>query len=281
MTPLIGIVTVLYNSEAVLPDFFASLNDQSYQPIVLYVVDNHSPDCALAVSSRLAETSRFRTVVIANSENYGVAKGNNIGIQRALGDGCDLVLLSNNDVTLEKDTIEKLLDGLIAHQADLAAPKIYYAGTKQFWCAGGSFHKRSGLNLHRGLHQPDTGQYQRDELMTFAPTCFLLIRRDVFEKVGLMDERYFVYWDDTDFVYRAVMKQHQTLWYIPASVVHHKEGTSTGVLSDFSIRFQYRNLVYFALKNYSRPYAEYVIVYNIALHIVRNLFRWPMAKWML
>ncbi|MDP4277417.1 MAG: glycosyltransferase family 2 protein, partial [Bacteroidota bacterium] len=117
--------------------------------------------------------------------------------------------------------------------------------------------------------------------MTFAPTCFLLIRRDVFEKVGLMDERYFVYWDDTDFVYRAVMKQHHTLWYIPASVVHHKEGTSTGVLSDFSIRFQYRNLVYFALKNYSRPYAEYVIVYNMMLHIVHNLFRWPMAKWKL
>ncbi len=281
MNPLIGIVTVLYNSESVLADFFDTLEAQTYRNFILYVVDNQSPDGSLALSRRLAGMKSFATVLIENAENEGVARGNNIGIKRALEDGCEYVLISNNDIVLKKNAIEALLDGLVLNRSLMAAPKIYFAGTNLFWCAGGTFHKRSGLNLHRGLHQPDTGQYDVPESISFAPTCFLLVHKEVFERVGLMDENYFVYWDDTDFVYRAVIKQRIPLWYIPASVVHHKEGTSTGVLSDFSIRYQYRNLAYFALKNYSMLYAGYVILYNMALHVANHLFRWPFSKWKL
>jgi len=280
MNQQIGIVTVLYNSESVLSDYFASLKNQTYQNFILYVIDNKSPDNALALSIQLAQKNTFKTVFIENSDNFGVAKGNNIGIQKAIEDGCDMVLLSNNDVTLEEDTIEKLLSELVSRKASMAVPKIYYFGTRLFWAAGGSFHKKSGINIHRGLQQYDIGQYQNTEQITFAPTCFMLIRKEVFEKIGLMDENYFVYWDDTDFVYRAI-KQQETLWYVPESVVYHKEGTSTGTMSDFSIRFLNRNFVYFALKNYSRPYAYYVILYNIAIHIVKNIYKWPFPKWKL
>jgi len=280
MNPVIGIVTVLYNGEKVLPDFFASLNVQTYLDFILYVVDNKSPDNALALTKELASKVGFRTVIIENSDNFGVAKGNNIGIRRALEDGCDLVLLSNNDVTLEINTIESLLSGMQSQHASMAVPKIYLYGTNTFWAAGGYFDKKSGLNIHRGVGVTDTGQYQKNEQVTFAATCFMLIDKNVFSRVGLMDETYFVYWDDTDFIYRA-KTLGEVLWYIPESLVHHKEGTSTGVLSDFSIRYLYRNLIYFVLKHYSRPYAWWVIVYNVAYHTVKNIFKWPHSKWML
>jgi GT2 family glycosyltransferase len=78
----IGIVTVLYKSESVLPEFFESLEAQTYKNFILYIVDNKSPDNSLAISEAFKTKSTFETVVIANDDNYGVAKGNNIGITK-------------------------------------------------------------------------------------------------------------------------------------------------------------------------------------------------------
>lgn len=280
MSKKIGIVTVLFNSQAVLEDFFVSLEKQSYRNFILYVVDNKSSDNSLELVCRLKDDALFRTEVIANEDNYGVAKGNNIGITKAINDGCELVLLSNNDVVFEADTINNLVIGMESHAASMAVPKIYLYGSDIIWCAGGHFSKRSGQNIHRGYGLVDEGKYSIDEHITFAPTCFMLISKDVFDRVGFMDENYFVYWDDTDFVYRAVT-HNESLWYIPESVVQHKEAVSTGNMSDFSIFYQCRNFTYFALKNYSRPYVIYVIAFNIAYFIYRHIFRLPFSKMIL
>lgn len=277
MNPAIGIVTVLFNSEAVLRDFFSSLKRQSFQNFTLYVIDNKSPDNALSLTQQLLKECSFQTIVIENDENYGIAKGNNIGIRRALKDGCEMILLSNNDVTLETNTIEALLNGMRQHRASLAVPKIYHYGTGLLWSAGGYFQKRSGQNIHRGYGKADKGQYQKAKQVSFSPTCFMLIDKDVFSRIGWMDENYFVYWDDTDFVFRAITN-HESLWYVPESVVNHKESMSTKTLSDFSIYHHYRNLVYFALKNYTRYYAIYVIVFNMAHHLYKHMFRWSFSR---
>jgi GT2 family glycosyltransferase len=125
----IGIVTVLYKSESVLHDFFTTLNQQTYDNFILYVIDNKSPDSSLASSKQLSVNSFFEVKFIENDDNYGVAKGNNQGIEAALIDGCDYVLLSNNDVVLKPDTIEKLYAGLKETNADIVVPKIYFHGT--------------------------------------------------------------------------------------------------------------------------------------------------------
>jgi len=280
MNHTIGIVTVLYNSETVLADYFSSLNSQTYRNFIVYIVDNKSPDNSLAFSHELAETSFFQTVFIENDENVGVAKGNNLGINKAILDGCDMVLLSNNDVTFDSIAIELLLKGLASKKASMAVPKIYFSDTDLIWTAGGFFNKMTGKNAHTGELQKDIGQFQIAKEITYSPTCFMLIRKEVFSNVGLMDENYFVYYDDTDFVYRALRKQ-ETLWYIPESVVYHKVSTSTGLMSDFSIRYLYRNLVYFALKNYSLIYALYVLALDSGYHFFVLVFKWPFSKWKL
>ncbi|PJJ67800.1 glycosyltransferase family 2 protein [Chryseobacterium geocarposphaerae] len=279
MNEKIGIVTVLYNSESVLEEFFETLSKQDYINFVLYVVDNLSPDSSLSLSIKLASKYQFETVIIKNEANYGVAKGNNIGIIKAIEDQCDFVLLSNNDIALENETIRKLLNGLHKYHADMAVPKIYFYGTHKIWAAGGGYNKRNGITMQYGQEEEDNGQFNVDKQIAYAPTCFMLVKKEVFDNVGMMDENYFVYYDDTDFVYRALNKHKKKLWYISDTAVYHNESTSTGKMSDFSVRFLWRNLVYFALKNYNPLYAAYVVVYNYLYILIILYFRYSRHQW--
>ncbi|MEI6752664.1 MAG: glycosyltransferase family 2 protein [Paludibacter sp.] len=278
MSGKIGIVTVLYKSESVLPEFFESIEKQTYKNFILYIIDNKSPDNSLALSEKFKIISSFETVVIANDDNYGVAKGNNIGIKQALVDDCDYILLSNNDVTFEKNTVWDLLENLVSTNADMAVPKIYYRDTKLIWFAEGKFLKFNGQNIHVGYLENDNGKFDKKKIIETAPTCFMLIQKDVFKCIGLMDEKYFVYWDDTDFIYRS-KKIGKTLWYFPKVTINHWEGTSTGVKSDFSIYYLFRNFVYFTLKNRNFIYAIYVLCINCLFHLTNNLVRWKFSRW--
>lgn len=259
----IGIVTVLYNSSPVLEEFFLTLNKQTYKDFVLYVIDNKSSDNSLKETDRLSRIVDFKTIILPQTENGGVAKGNNIGINAALLDKCEYVLLANNDIVLENDAIEKLLEGLFRNGATMAVPKIYYWGTdKIIWMAGGDFIWKAGITCHRGEKQKDTGEFNEDININYAPTCFMLISSDVFGRIGMMDEKYFVYFDDSDFVWRSVKEGTEKLFYISGSVIWHKVSVSTGgEESDFSIKYFSRNRIYFARKHFSLFHRLVVYIY--------------------
>lgn len=247
----IGLVTVLYNSGTVLNDFYRTLSSQTYNNFVLYVVDNNSPDNSLEVVKKLSKTVSFETIIIEEKENFGVAKGNNIGINAALEGGCDYILLTNNDVELEQDTIEILYKGMLSVNADMAVPKIYYYGTKVIWAAGGCFTFLTRSTRHIGGKEEDKGQYNIAKQVDYAPTCFMLIDKRVFSEIGFMDEKYFVYFDDTDFIYRATQGNGKKLFYLPDAILYHKESVSTGKDSPFSTYYYCRNILYFNGKNRS------------------------------
>ena len=247
----IGIVTVLYNSATVLEDFFMTLKKQIFKDFTLYIVDNNSPDDSWNIANELAKTVDFKCVLIQEKNNWGIAKGNNIGIRAALNDGCGYVLLANNDITINDDAIDILYRSLVDTDANLAVPKIYYYGTNLIWQAGGNFNKLKATTHHRGNLEEDNGQYDLIECVDYSSTCFMLIHRDVFNRVGLMDELYFVYYDDTDFVYRCTQENSEKLVYVPSSVVNHKVSTSTQKGSDFYNRMMFRNRVLFVRKNFA------------------------------
>ena len=92
----IGVVTVTYNSGAVIRDFVESLLKQTHRDFLLYVIDNASTDDTVAL---FADYPAPRIVVVRNPSNVGVAEGNNLGIRAALRDGCTSVLLINNDTS--------------------------------------------------------------------------------------------------------------------------------------------------------------------------------------
>jgi len=245
---LVGVVTVTYNSAAVIRGFMDSLLLQAHSEFSLYVIDNASSDETLA---SLADYRDSRVTIVRSRDNVGVAEGNNIGIRAALKDGCDFVLLINNDTVFDCDLLSKLVEGLGEHDSDMVVPKVlFFDEPDKIWSAGGYFSALRGNSKHFGFGEKDDGRFDQPRAVGYNPTCCMLIKREVFDRVGLMDANYFVYFDDTDFclrAYRAGVK----LFYLPTARLKHKVSSLTGGMSSFTLRYCVRNQVYYVLKNYS------------------------------
>ena len=250
--PRIGLVTVLFNSDEVLEGFFKSLSSQTFKDYYLYLIDNTPNGKTDFLIKQLTE--RFPVANyshISNSQNLGVAKGNNQGIERSLAQGCTHTLLLNNDIEFEQDfLLKEMYQYATSNNEAIIVPKIYFYDTRKIWLAGGKFRKNRGTVHHVGIGDNDGPSYNKPGYFDYAPTCFMLINHTVFESIGLMDERYFVYYDDTDFIYRAVQKGFK-VFYMPSLEVLHKVSNSTGGgESLFSIYYATRNRIYFLRKNF-------------------------------
>jgi GT2 family glycosyltransferase len=256
----IGVVTVTYNSASVVPDFMESVLKQSHSEFILYVVDNASRDETLRRVSRYADT---RIVTITNADNVGVAEGNNIGIRAALRDDCAFVLLLNNDTVFDADLFSGLLQGLEEGRCEMIVPKVlYFDPSNKIWSAGGAFSRWRGMSWHFGFNQLDDGQFDQPLEVAYSPTCCMLLRNKVFERVGLMDAKYFVYFDDTDFCLRAYWGGMR-LAYLPTARVYHKVSSLTGYRSDVAIRYLIRNHVYYVMKFFPWMAAYYLPICQI------------------
>jgi GT2 family glycosyltransferase len=269
--PVVGVVTVLYHSDEVLPDFFDSLALQAGVTMKLYVIDNSPSDSGSVLSRELASRVGLAAQVVFNDANMGVARGNNQGIAMALADGCDYVLLANNDVEFRNpDTVASLIRPIAAGSDTLATfPKIHYHGTNRIWCAGGTISRMKATTAHIGDGDEDVGQFDHPGESEYAPTCFMALHKSVFARVGMMDEKYFVYYDDTDFVWR-MNRAGIHLWYVPASLVAHKVSFSTGGgESPFSLFYCTRNRLYFSRKNLGFPYSLLAQTYSVAAMLVK------------
>jgi GT2 family glycosyltransferase len=265
----VGVVTVTYNSGRVIDGFLASLLTQTYENFVLYVVDNISSDETLA---RVSAVNDARIRVIANPDNRGIAEGNNQGIRAALQDGCGLVLLFNNDTEFDPKLLETLIAGIEKTGSDMVAPKImFHHGGLDAWRAYSGFH--------HGYGETDYGQFDQTRPVQHAPACCLLIRDEVFSRIGFMDDRYFAYVEDTDFCYRA-MRAGLTITYLPEARVLHKAHSLTGGLfSPFMMRYTTRNRTYFMLKHFGKWRGFwYVVAYQIHLLIqfLARRVKWSM-----
>ena len=252
----IGLVTVTYNSAKVLQSFLDCVWKQTYNNLVLFVIDNASDD---ETDSILKISKDNRLNIIKNESNLGVAKANNQGISFAMSMGCDQVLLINNDVEFEINLIEKLLKVQVQQSCSLVVPKMmYFDNNDCLWYAGSWFRKLNGyLPLHRGIGERDEGQFDKITKVDYAPTCCLLVKKQVFLDIGLMDEKYFVYFDDTDFSFRVWRDSRHKLFYCPDVKFYHKVGSLTASFSNsaekkyrggFFIKYNIRNHVYFLKK---------------------------------
>ena len=266
----IGIVTITYNSEKVLVPFIDCIIKQTYSNFNLYVVDNNSSDntCDL-----LSEIKDDRVVLIKNQKNLGVAKGNNQGILKSIDDNCDQILLINNDVEFESKLLEKLILAQEKSNSSLVSPKINYFSSKiKFGMLEVGLIKRGFLPIHRGMGEIDNSQYDKVEQVEYSPTCCCLITKKVFEDVGLMDEDYFVYFDDTDFSYRVLNDGRHKMIYYPFVKFYHKVGSLTNSFDkkqyrgDFFIKQNISNHIFF-LKKIGSLFA-YIYIFGCFLKII-------------
>lgn len=191
----------------------------------VHVVDNASSDDSVArILSAHPEVRIHR-----NARNEGFAGGVNPGIRSALEAGAAWVLLMNNDARCEPDAVARLLDAARERPgAGLLGGKIYRDRARRvLWCCGVRLGWSPNLGQLRGFDQVDVGRFDRREVVDSLTGCGLLVRRAVFDKIGVFDEEYFAYVEDADFALRAREAGFQCA-YEPGAVFEHPGGGSTG-----------------------------------------------------
>lgn len=237
----IGVVIVNYNGAKYQNEALKTIFDSTYKNIEVIIVDSASGDDSIA----LAKAEYPQVHYLLQEENVGVAKGNNIGIEYAI---CALdveyVLLINNDIVLDGKAFEELI--FRANENTITVPKIYYYEPKDMlWFAGGEMYWNKGESGHIGNFEIDKGQYDVERVIGYAPTCCMLIHRNVFDKIGYIDETVFMYFDDTDLCVRINDAGYKIL-YVPTALMWHKVSSSGGGMdSKVYVYYNFRNKFYF------------------------------------
>ena len=278
--PTIGIVTITYNSGNVIHPFMESMITQTFKDFKLYIIDNISSDNTIAMIEKFRDP---RVELIQNTENVGVAAGNNQGMRRAMEDGCPYIMLINNDVVFEETLFEKLLQSIQEHRdyALITCKMMYESDPERIWYAGSKWKKWKGyMAPHQGQKEIDKGQFDKIKTVDYAPTCMVMMQRAVIEKIGYMDEKYFAYYDDTDYFYRISKQSDFKILYYPDVQFYHKVGgltqSKSGSMSrfkfgNFHIRLSTRNKVYY-LKKQKSAIGYLNILYFLVRMNLRFLF---------
>lgn len=234
--PLVEIIILTWNGKDDTIECLRSLSKINYKNIIITVVDNASTDGSVDAIKGEFPNLNF----IENDSNLGFTGGNNVGIKNGLKGKASLFLILNNDTILNENFLGFLVK---TSESDphfgIVAPKIYYhEDMGKIWYAGGFVNFITGNIYHRGLRKTDTEGFDKSGKVDYATGCCMLIKREVFEKIGLLDERYFIYGEDVDFSFRA-QKAGYKVMFEPQSFIWHKVTAATGGgLTTFKIRLR-------------------------------------------
>ena len=238
----VAVVILNFNVRDLALKCVDTVRKSTYQNTEIILVDNASSD---GIAEEILKYKDIR--FIRNEKNLGYSGGNNAGIKKALEDGADFVLVLNPDTTIDKNCIKNLVDGMEKNNADIVGPKIYFSKSKKIWYVGGILDLNNVIGKHRGVDEEDKGQYDDDSGTDFVSGAAIMIKREVFEKIGFFDDRYFLYYEDSDFCYRA-KKTGFKIFYTPQAVVYHENAKSTGLGSPLQDYYITRNRMLFASK---------------------------------
>lgn len=246
-SPLVFIIVLNWNGKDDTLECLVSLQKLEYSNFKILVVDNGSYD-----GLEDAVRSSFPSVnFIQTGKNLGYAGGNNVGIRFALSQGADYIWLLNNDTTVDAKALTALVE---TAQSD---PKIAFVGSKIYfydrpttiWFAGGEIDlSKGGLTNHRGFNQEDNGQFDAVSDVGYVTGCSLLAGRVVISAIGLIPEKYFLYFEETDWNLKAQNKGFRTV-IAPESRVWHKYAFNKG-RSKRLIYYSFRNRIHL-VKKYS------------------------------
>lgn len=240
---LVSVIIVNYNGRVYLKNCISSLLLQSYPAIEVILVDNGSKDGSIEYVKKEFPSIR----IIENNENFGFAKGNNIGIKAAKG---DLIATLNNDTEVTPGWLKELVAVMNSDEnIGMCASKMLFMRNPEFLNSTGICISRSGTCWDRGIFERDVGQYDSMEEV-FGPCAgAALYRRNMLQEIGLFDEDFCAYMEDTDLAFRGRLAGWKCI-YVPKAVVYHIHGGTAGFESDYTIYYGNRNVLWNPIKNF-------------------------------
>lgn len=247
--PNVAIIVLTWNQRDLTLDCLASLQRLEYPAdrLRLIVVDNGSTDG----TATLIQNTFPDVTVLVNDENLGFAEGNNVGIRHALETDVDYIMLLNNDTVVDPAMLTELVS--VAESDDtigMVGPKmLYYDQPDVVWCAGNRINWRNGgtIRMDADLRDEDSTR-TAPEQVDFVTACALCVRRKVIEEVGLLDSRFFIYYEETDWCCRARSAGWRVV-YVPTARLWHKVSAAMGTTSPATDYYMHRNVFLFLQKN--------------------------------
>ena len=269
----LSIITINFNG---LKDTYELIDSIPFNDdLEVIVVDNASEkDEASLISAKYPQVK-----VIRSSQNLGFAGGNNLGIKAARG---KYLFFINNDTIFKKFNIQALIDRLESSpKIAVVCPKIRFAwGNHPIQFAGYTpLSKITVRNQAIGFGEEDHGQYDTAHPTPYAHGAAMLIKREALEKVGLMPECYFLYYEELDWSMMFARAGFE-IWYDPACTVYHKESQATGQNSPLRTYYIVRNRLLLVKRNWCGVTKYLTYAYLIGVVGVRDILKYALSgKW--
>lgn len=250
----------------------ASLLNNTYENHKAIVLDNASTD-----GSVKAIQDAFPSVEILNlTENRGYAGNNNVGIKAALSQQADWVFVLNEDTTLDPTCIAKLIEiGESDPKIGVLGPMVYhYDEPDVIQSAGGQFSRYLEAS-HIAQNKSDQGQFYEPHQVGWISGCAILVRQEVIEQLGMLDERFFYYWEETEWCLRAG-RHGWKIVHVPQAKLWHK-----GVQRDYRPK---PSVTYYSTRNrflmLAKHHASFLTWFVAWSQILRTLVSWTLKpKW--
>ncbi len=261
---MIHIITLNWNGYEDTSELLNSLKKINSPEFKVFVVDNNSTGDD--VQKLELNYNGFIDILKCDS-NLGFAGGNNVGIKQALNENADFILLINNDTVVEPDFLKVLMDKIDSEtDIGIVAPQInYYNNPNKIWSAGGKIKKIRSSGFARGdIYEKDIST--NDRFVDFVSGCCMLIKKEVFQKVGLFDEKFFLYVEDADFCYRVRKAGYKILIASLSKIFHKIHNSTQNELQTIPLYYTTRNRLYLAKKNFP------AFLFLVVLYISTTMF---------
>ncbi len=273
MNPKIGIIIVNWNGKKDTLACLESLSKLTYTNIETIVIDNGSTnDSVQAISSAFPQIT-----LICNNENLGFAGGNNVGIKYAIANKCDYIYLLNNDTVVAPNLLNIFLEHMNAlNRPAILGSKVYlFEDQTKFDHLGGIWNEeKAQFDLLHARSIDDGIKFEKPIAVDYVCGCSLFAPTLAFQKIGLLEEKYFLFWEESDFCFRA-KKNGYCVFVSPQAKIWHKVSASFIGGKPHTTYFWWRNRLLFIDRNLSKTKKEEVYRNAIVpegLHILKLFF---------
>ncbi|QHQ60683.1 glycosyltransferase [Anaerocolumna sedimenticola] len=241
----IGVIICNYNKEEYVINCIRSVMKSSISNFDVYVVDNASTDNSV---ERIKEEFGKEVTLIVNKDNLGGSGGFNTGLREALKHDYKYIMLLDNDIEMDKYSIEELYKFMDSHdEVGMVGSKVYFMDyPERIWGYGGNINFKSYRQEDNFKNCTDSESIPEVLYCDYVAACSLMARADAIRKVGLMPEDNFIYWDDMEWGYRFNQAGYKVAVWGKSKVWHKAGGRNAG--NTFINYYMWRNRILFFLK---------------------------------